>query len=139
MRPILTTAACLSLAACTTYGEGQDERAEGCPAYDSRNWTAWIDRMPGPGSRPTLNISGEVDMPTPGYTVRLVAGPADRAQPPGLRFRLEATASDGMVTQVITPTEVRYREPTPYSRIREIIITCGDGTLATIPDVMITE
>ncbi|WP_428027968.1 hypothetical protein [Altererythrobacter sp.] len=112
---------------------------KGCPVLESRNWHAWIDRMPGPGSKPTLNITGEVDLPTPGYSVSLTAGPADRAMPPGLRFRLEAKSPDGMVPQVVTPTEVRYREVTPYPRIREIIIGCGDTVLATIPDVTITE
>lgn len=95
--------------------------------------------MPGPDATPTLNISGEVDLPTPGYTTILRAGPADRMMPPGLRFRLETGAPQGIVTQVVTPTEVRYRQPTPHDRIREIMIRCGDRTLATIPDVMITE
>ncbi|MBD3729959.1 MAG: hypothetical protein IE933_09655 [Sphingomonadales bacterium] len=110
-----------------------------CPVSASRNWHAWVDKMPGPGATMTLNISGEVDMPTPGYAVVLKAGPADRMMPPGLRFKLEATPPDGMVTQVITPTQVSYREATSYAKIREILIGCGDGTLATIPDVTITE
>ena len=45
----------------------------------------------------------------------------------------------GMVTQVITPTQVRYAETTPYSQIRQIIITCGDEALVTLTDVPIVQ
>ena len=131
----------LFLAACAPYDEppASAPPADECPVYESRDWQAWINAMPGPNARRTLHIVGEVDMPTPGYSVRLVEGPADRAQPPGLRFRLEATPPDGMVTQVITPTEVRYAQPTPYSQIREIIIGCGDETLVKIDEVPVAQ
>jgi len=116
-----------------------DEPMTGCAVYQSRDWQAWISAMPGPDAKPTLHIQGEVDMPTPGYSVKLVEGPADRMQPPGLRFRLETKRPDGMTMQVITPKKVRYSEPTPYSQIREIIITCGDETLVTISDVPVAQ
>ncbi len=131
----LALAASLTLPACMPYEDVDDVPANGCAAYASRDWQAWINAMPGPGAKPTLHIKGEVDMPTPGWSVELVEGPADRMQPPGLRFRLKTEKPDGMTTQVITPTEVRYAKPTPYSQIREIFITCGDETLATISDV----
>ncbi|WP_338446028.1 hypothetical protein V5F89_12855 [Pelagerythrobacter marensis] len=127
------------LAGCAPVGETPPRPATDCPVSDSRNWHAWVDRMPGPGSKATLNISGEVDLPTPGYSVSLRAGPADRAMPPGQRFALEATPPDGMVAQVVTPTEVRYRAPADYPHYREIIVGCGSTTLVTIPDVMIAE
>lgn len=128
------------LAACSTMYEPAGKRASSsCPAIDNRNWHAWIDRMPGPGATTTLNISGEVDLPTPGYELRLRAGPADRMMPPGQRFALEWQAPQGIVTQVITATQVTYREPTPYSSLRSVTISCGGKELATIPDVMLTE
>jgi hypothetical protein len=113
--------------------------APGCPVIDSRNWHAWVDAMPGPGAQRTLNISGEVDLPTPGYTVSLHAGPMDRMMPPGQRFELELAAPDGMVAQVVTTTPVKYREPTPHARYRSVTILCGGKPLATMPDVMIAE
>ena len=129
-----------ALASCAPYEEpGTAPPASDCAAYESRNWAAYINKMPGPGARPALHITGEVDMPTPGYSVELVAGPADRAMPPGLRFRMVTERPDGNVTQVITPTEVRYAEPTPYSQIRQIIIGCGDRTLTTITDVPVVQ
>ena len=131
----------LALAACAPYEEVEpDMPVNDCAAYESRDWQAWINAMPGPGAdRPTLYITGEVDMPTPGWSVELVEGPADRAQPPGLRFRLETERPDGIVTQVITPTEVRYAGQTPYHEIREIIISCGDEMLVTISDVPVAH
>lgn len=141
MRIAVSTAAIvassIALSACAPYADepGTAPPASDCPVYESRDWQAWINAMPGPNSNPTLHIRGEVDMPTPGWSVELVEGPADRMQPPGLRFRLETERPGGITTQVITPTEVRYAEPTPYSQIREIIIICGDRTLVTIEDV----
>lgn len=140
MRLALPLALLGSLAACATTPEApQPMEKPACPVIDSGNWHAWIDKMPGPGATPTLNISGEIDLPTPGYEVKLVAGPADRMMPPGQRFDLELTKPDGMVAQVVTPTAVKYREPTPYDRMRLVRISCGGKVLATIPDVMITE
>ena len=133
-----TAMAAALLAGCVPVDDAPPPASD-CPVSDSRNWHAWIDRMPGPGSKPTLHISGEVDLPTPGYQVSLKPGPADRAMPPGQRFTLETRAPDGMVAQVITPTEVRYRGPATYPRYREIIIGCGGSALVTIPDVMVTE
>ena len=141
--PSLTAlaASTLSLSACTPYDAPPTSppSADECPAYESRDWQAWINVMPGPNAKPTLHIQGEVDMPTPGWSVELIGGPADRMNPPGLRFRLEAEKPHGMVTQVITPTQVRYAETTPYSQIRQIIITCGDEALVTLTDVPIVQ
>ncbi|GAB5347345.1 hypothetical protein [Alteriqipengyuania sp. 357] len=131
----------LCLAACAPYEDVPEATPPmaNCPVNDSRDWQAWINMMPGPNAKPTLHIQGEVDMPTPGWSVELIGGPADRMQPPGLRFRLEAEKPDGMTMQVITPTEVRYAETTPYSQIRQIIVTCGDEALVTIEDVPVVQ
>lgn len=141
VRMCLAPLALMALSGCVPVQPPADasDTVAACPVLGDRNWHAWVDKMPGPGAQMTLNISGEVDMPTPGYSVKLVPGPADRMNPPGLRFRLEASAPDGIVTQVVTPTTVRLRAPTPYAQLREIIIGCGEGALVTIPDVMITE
>ena len=49
-------AATLSLSACAPYPDepGDTPPAAGCPAYKARDFKAWIDTMPGPGARPTL-------------------------------------------------------------------------------------
>lgn len=128
----------LALAGCVaeTPPKGEAATPAACPVLASRNWSAWLDAMPGPGyDGPTLNIAGEADMPTPGYKLELVAGPADRAMPPSQRFRLVAAAPEGMVAQVITPTPVKYREKATYPAYRSIIVLCGDQALATITEI----
>ena len=82
-----------------------------------------------------LHISGEVDLPTPGYSVTLEAGPADRAMPPSQRFRLKVTPPSGMVTQVVTPTQIIFQETATYPAYRSIVVLCEQRVLATIAEV----
>jgi hypothetical protein len=37
--------------------------------YDCASWSAWIDRMPGPGAVPTLHVQGRCTFRTVGYRV----------------------------------------------------------------------
>lgn len=119
----------------TTGTDEADVAADSCPVYDSRNWGAWLDVMPGPNATPKLHITGEVDLPTPGYTAQWTAGPADRANPPAQHFDLSFTPPDGMVTQVITPMAVKYEGDAAYASYRAIIVSCGDEVLAEITDI----
>ena len=82
-----------------------------CPAVESRNWHAWIDRVA--ENEPRLVISGEVDLPTPGYKTEWQPGILDRRQPPTQRLSISFTPPDGIVAQVITPTEVSFTMPSP--------------------------
>ena len=42
-------------------------------ARDTRDWAAWIDRMPGPDDdNPTLHVTGICTFPTEGWTAQLV-------------------------------------------------------------------
>ncbi len=104
-----------------------------CPVITSRNWHAWIDRAA--ENEPRLNISGEVDLPTPGYQVEVKPGILDRRQPPAQRFSLSFTPPDGIVAQVITSTQVSYTMPTSILEYRSVMIYYGDKLLAEIPDV----
>ncbi len=106
-----------------------------CPVIASRGWKAWINAMPGPGAVRTLYITGEIDLPTPGFTVTLVPGPADRMMPPGQRFALDAVPPGGMTTQVVTATPVRYGGPATYQTYRSITIGCGGRVLAEIDKI----
>lgn len=104
-----------------------------CPVMESRNWHAWIDRVNENESR--LNISGEVDLPTPGYKVEWKPGILDRRQPPAQRISLSLTPPEGMVIQVITPTKVNFTMPTKILEYRSVAIYCGDKLLVEIPEV----
>jgi len=112
----------------------------GCPVIDSRDWSAWIDRMPkvdNPG--PRLHVAGEIDLPTPGYAVAITEGPMDRAMPPGLRLILTATPPDGMTAEVITATPVKYEGPAAFDTYRAIYIVCEGEGIAEITTIDTVE
>ena len=138
-RVLIASAGAVLLVGCVTTPPPQ-RITQDCAVGGSRNWTATLDAMPGPGKTgPTLTITGEVDLPTPGYQTVLIAGPADRMMPPSQRFRLESSAPGGMVAQVVTPTPVTYRATADYPAYRAIVIQCGDRSLATITDVAVVH
>ena len=104
-----------------------------CPVIETRNWHAWIDGFGEEELR--LNISGEVDLPTPGYQVEWQQGILDRRQPPTQRISLSLIPPEAMVIQVITPTKVNFTMATSILEYRSVMIYCGDQLLAEIPDV----
>ena len=120
--------------------EAQDAEATNiisCPIVESRNWHAWIDRVA--ENEPRLVISGEVDLPTPGYKIEWRSGIRDRQQPPAQRLSISFIPPDGMVAQVVTPTEVSFTMPSPVLEYSSVMIYCGDKLLADIPDVVPTD
>ena len=136
---MLALASVLSCAAAESGGPGDEDPAVSaparCPVIASRGWAAWVDRMPGLDRRPTLHVTGEIDLPTPGYTETWVVGPADRADPPAQVLELRLAPPDGIVAQVVTPTSVRYAGDAAYPAYRAIHVSCGDRVLAQITNV----
>ena len=136
---ILGALASLSLAGCMTSTDKPvvtpPSVSNDCPVLRGSKWQAWLEPSAGPSPQRMLHISGEVDLPTPGYSVTLEAGPADRAMPPSQRFRLKATPPGGMVTQVVTPTQVTFQEAATYRAYRSIVILCEQRVLATITEL----
>jgi hypothetical protein len=136
---VLGSLAILSLAGCMSSTDkpsvSAPSGANDCPVSRSTNWQAWLEAPAGPSRQRMLHISGEIDLPTSGYSVALEAGPADRAMPPSQRFRLKAKPPSGMVTQVVTPTRVIFHEAATYPAYRSITILCDQRVLATITEV----
>ncbi len=114
---------------------GETPVAETCAVLESRNWAAWVNRMPGPGATPTVHVSGQVDVPTGGYSFEWEVGPMDRSMTPALRLKLVPQKPDGMATMAITPEDVHYTGPVAGAGYRSITVTCGDKTLAEITEV----
>ncbi len=108
-----------------------------CTVTQSRNWQAWIDNV-GDGEL-RLNISGEVDMPTPNYQVEWKPGILDRRQPPAQRISFSPIPPEGVAIQVITPTKVNYTMPTTINEYRSVMIYCGDTLLTEIPNVTLED
>ncbi len=108
--------------------------ADGCPVLSSSDWNAWIDHTPGTGE-PTLNVTGVVELPTPGFTFVWREGPLDRRSPPTQRLVLVPESPTGLVAQVLTTETVQYRAHALATDYRSIHIVCGSHTLAIIDEV----
>jgi len=109
---------------------------EACAVLDSRNWEAWINRMPGPGAVAMVHVAGKVDMRSGGYTFRWEEGPMDRSAVPVLRLKLVPRAPDGMATMAITTEAVAYQAPALSGGYRRVVIGCGGTTLGEITEIM---
>ena len=109
--------------------------AETCAVLESRNWAAWVNRMPGPDATPTVHVTGQVDVPTGGYGFEWEVGPMDRSMTPALRLKIVPQKPDGMATMAITREDVHYTGPVAGAGYRSITVTCGDKTLAEIAEV----
>ena len=116
----------------------QAKAIENCPVLESSNWKAWINAMPGSESA-SLNVSGEIILPSAGYQVSLMNGPLDRRQPPAQRLRLEVSPPDGMSAQVLTPHKVETKLASNVKSYRSVMIICGDGVLKVITDVQTVQ
>lgn len=131
---VVATAAACSTESPKAMDTSTSQTQTHCPAFESKDWVAWLNKMPGPDG-PRLHVSGKIVLPTPGYNIEILPGPLDRRQPPAQRLRLKITPPSGMVAQVITTREVKASFPAQASNYRAVIISCGDKVLAEITDV----
>jgi hypothetical protein len=105
-----------------------------CLISSSRDWTAWINRMPGPGgARPMLVVSGKVVTPTGGFQVAFDPRMQVRESYPAQAFvTLQVADPEGApVTQAQITHEVRWEWPL-NGPVGSVIVRCGDKTLAEI-------
>jgi len=112
------------------------EEIETCAVLESREWSAWVNKMPGPGAVPTLHVTGKVDVRSGGYTFDWEKGPLDRSATPALRLKLVPKAPDGMATMAITTEEVKYEEALSGITYSRVIVSCGSITLGEITEIM---
>jgi hypothetical protein len=87
----------------------------------SGDWMAWLNLEPdGP---PILYVTGEIQLPSPGYQVSLEVASSG----PPLELALRIVARPGNWPQVITKVKVRYTdEDTSYDGPR-VIVREADG------------
>ena len=129
----------LALGACHTSPPAPGQAGRECAVYESSDWAAWINAMPGPGAQRTLHVTGRIVVPTPGYSATLTAGAADRSAIPTQQLNLNLTTTDGMVLQVLTTREVAYEGPAIAQQYRAVRIMCGGAQLAEITDITIAH
>lgn len=145
-KAILPAVAALALAACDFRSPavafnpeaGQEDpvvETADCPALDARGWTAAVRGPLDDQGRAQLVLSGEVDLPTPGFTLTLTPGRADRSSVPTQVFHLAAQAPDGIVSQVVTTETASYEGLAIAQHFRAIRIQCGDRVLTEITDI----
>ena len=106
-----------------------------CPITSSRDWTAWVNAMPGPGARPMLIVTGKVVTRTGGYQVTFDRTLQIRKSYPAQAFATVTVfppmgdASQAQVTHDLRG-EWPLRQPVGTVEIR-----CGNETLANITPV----
>ena len=107
-----------------------------CPITASREWTAWINAMPGPNARPTLVVSGKVTTATGGYQVAFDQRlQIRRGQPPQAFVTLfVAPPSGGTAGQATVTHPLRWEWPLPQP-VGSVVVSCGDKTLAEITNI----
>ena len=105
-----------------------------CLITSSREWTAWVNRMPGPGgARPMLVVTGKVVTPTGGFQVAFDPRMQIREAYPAQAFvTLQVADPDGSPSSQAQVThEVRW-EWTLNQPVGSVIVRCGDKSLAEI-------
>jgi hypothetical protein len=137
-RPLLAVPLAVALSGCAVPVEPPEDA---CPVVASRDWSAFVNAMPGPNRRPELIVSGTVTLPSAGYTVTLRPGAADRALPPVQFVELVAIPPAGPAATVLTETDVRLSMPAPAvdpggpAAYRGVRVLCGSSELAFIAPV----
>jgi hypothetical protein len=102
----------------------------------SSDWYAWVNQMPpGPAS---FHVTGIVQLPTPGYDVRLVAAEPQGINPRELICNLQVTPRPGIWPQIVTSVSVRYDESPAGTAYDGVLIREPDGD-ATHVDVDIVQ
>jgi hypothetical protein len=98
-----------------------------CGVLAQRNWDAEL----GAGSSPTLTVSGEIDLGTPGFGVSLTRDTSEASGATTALLTLALRAPTGIQPQVVTAHPVRYFGPAAglYTSVR---ISCDGAELTTI-------
>lgn len=102
----------------------------------SSNWKAWRNVVPGSG--PTLHVTGEVTVPTGGYTAKLSPQIPQGINPQIYLLNLIVTppSPDQVVTQAFTTIKVKYEEKTKTNYTKVTIlpddITVDVGTVKRV-------
>jgi hypothetical protein len=139
-------AACLAtcLGACSSLWAGKTAEPANpeqtvpdkkCAVIESKNWQSFVDKMPGIGAKPSLRVTGEIVLPTPGFTIALREGRADRSAIPTQQLILELTPPTGMVMQALTTETVRYDGAAIADKYTDVQIICAGKQLAEITDI----
>lgn len=98
-----------------------------CGVLAQRNWEAELSS----GASPSLTVSGDIDLGTPGYGVSLTRDAAEASGATTALLTLALRPPTGMQAQVVTSHPVRYFGPArgAYTSVQ---ISCDGAALTTI-------
>jgi hypothetical protein len=102
-----------------------------CPVIDAANWRATLGPVEGAAGL-HLIVEGQVTLPTPGWSLTLDAGMADRSAIPVQRVILTALPPDGIVAQVLTDYALRLETPALAPAYRGVIVDCAGLALVQV-------
>jgi hypothetical protein len=131
MTKLLLAAAVLMATSCQT---ATDPAAPSCQIVSSSDWQAWVNAMPGPGSRPKLIATGKVVVPTGGYSFRWGEPRIMESYPVQVSVELIPIPPGGMATQALATHEVRGEWPMSPP-VGSFAVMCGGKSLARISPV----
>lgn len=129
----------LCISACAANSAEEQADGDGCPLYDTRDWSASIEAAASGDHPYTLSVNGIVDAPNPNYETNFRPGPMDRRLPPAFTIFLDAKSSGGIGIQVIAPRPVSFAWGTAITNFRSIRVVCGERVLVEFENVTATD
>lgn len=106
-----------------------------CPLISSNNWQAQLVSVDGQNQ---LKVTGDIELPSPGYAVTMEAGIADRSSKPTQHFHIKLEPLSGLHIQVITPMSLEQLSPSIAPEYASVVIHCGEQTLSTITNIEVS-
>jgi hypothetical protein len=90
-------------------------------------FAAWISRLP-PGP-PKLSVTGAIEVPTGGYSAKLVRAVPQGINPAILLLDVQVTKPTGNVIQVISRVDLRFEESPPLVKYASVTVRLGSDTV----------
>jgi hypothetical protein len=112
------------------YSAVEDPIYTPCAITSSSDWTARFSSAP--GEKPTILVTGKVEVPTGGHEVALEKGYVQRLDSPRQQVIVRVTAPDGMATQALVTHDVSLSFTPDDKSVDGVVIRCGDKILASI-------
>ena len=76
-----------------------------------RQVVAWVNKMPGPGAKPSLHIMGRIVTATPCYDASVAFDGDKKTNPPIGMFAVSVKQRPGICVQCIAEVPFRYDDP----------------------------
>lgn len=107
-----------------------------CAGFETREWYAWLNRMPPPPD--DFHVIGEIYVPNPGVTPILVPKVPQGINPAILLLDLYLIQQPGAWPSVFVWKQIRYEKIAPTVRYTQVHIFCEEKTIADIEVVETT-